>query len=57
MMKKTADVPAAACSKPVLGFEKSDAVSYLLASVGFIVFRCSLEIYLVEIQFLKKFWS
>lgn len=31
IMKKVADVPAAACSKPVPDLEKSDAISYLLA--------------------------
>lgn len=30
MMKKTADVPAAACSKPLPGLENSDAISCLL---------------------------
>lgn len=57
MLKKTADVPAAACSKPVSGLEKSDSISGLLEEMGSIVFQWRLEINLVETQFLKKFWS
>lgn len=57
MLKETADVPAAVCSKPVPGLEKSNSISGLLEEMGSIVFQWTLGIYLVEIQSLKKFWS